>query len=228
MWAPKAEPLSCQHDGGMRATLPWMFLFAAIASAAPMDLGTFSVSGSGGFSCDRFDAIYSFEFNLSGSNPVYSLQFGSPGLGGSNPGSYLVFPCGGYSGENITLADTYPPSYGSIEPVDGSFGPAGSPPVNSFDVAQFGIGNGTGYLNIYDNASAIPGHPANLVATATLIGYVTLTFVETTEPHYPSWDGTFEITPDPPGGSAVPEPGSAVLVLAAAIALRSYFALARG
>lgn len=209
----------------MRANLLWTFLFAAIASAAPVSLGTFSVSGSGAFNCDRQDAVAGFSVFFTGSNANGAMvTVSSPGLGGSNFGSNLVFPCFGSSvGENTVLADSFPPSYDSIQlidiSVDGGLGGFSSP------YGTFQVGNGGGFLDIYGPGSS-PLIPGSLMWTANLIGYVTVDSVTTTGPPDVSANGTFAITPAPSGEA--PEPGSAALILAGAVALRSYLALARG
>jgi hypothetical protein len=208
----------------MRAIFGFSLLlsFGSILTASPVNLGTFSVTGSGSFACDVPDAVFEYSFSFSGSNSNYTITAGSTGLGGSNPGSNLQFPsCGSYLGENAVLADNYPPSFDSIEPI--AIMVAAAVP-NTYLAGTFEVGNGTGYLNIFDNASAQPGNPANLIATAALIGYVTVDSVQTTEPFYPSWSGTFQIT-------GAPEPASGILILVAALALRvwkRYSAFARG
>lgn len=209
----------------MTAKFPWIFMFTAIASAAPVNLGTFSVSGSGSFSCDRQDGIASYSVSFSGTNGSDAITVSSPGLGGSNFGGNLQFPCFGSSvGENTVLADTFPPAFDSIQPIQISFdanGPGGF--ISPFGTFQ--LGNGGGSLDIYAPGS-MPRIPGPLMWTADLIGYVTVDSLSTTGPPDVSASGTFVITPGAPDGA--PEPGSAALVLAAAIALRSYFALARG
>jgi hypothetical protein len=208
----------------MRAIFGFSLLlsFGSILTASPVNLGTFSVTGSGSFACDVPDAVFEYSFSFSGSNSNYTITAGSTGLGGSNPGSNLKFPsCGSYLGENAVLADNYQPSSDSIEPI--AIMVAAAVP-NTYLAGTFEVGNGTGYLNIFDNASAQPGNPANLIATAALIGYVTVDSVQTTEPFYPSWSGTFQIT-------GAPEPASGILILVAALALRvwkRYSAFARG
>jgi hypothetical protein len=203
---------------------------ASIANAGVLDLGTFPVAGSGSFACDMSDAVADYSFGFSGSNANYMIYAASTGLGGSNPRNLLFPSCGSYVGENTVLADTNPPSLsllvGSIF-VDVT--PAGSTVPAFYEAGTFQLGNGGGYLDIYDDASALPGNPANLIATAELIGYVTVDSVQTTEPYYPSWNGTFQITPDAPG--TAPEPGSGLLLGAAALAgwlLKPYIPLARG
>jgi len=177
---------------------------AAGAVGSPLDLGTFSVTGSGSFTCDERDAIYEYSGSFNGLNASYSIQFGTSGVGGSNPFPYLQFPgCASYVGQNGVLSDTYPPSYNIIEPFQASVEPSGSTSLIESGPATFELGNGAGYLDIYSGSSPT----AVLVATANLVGYVTVNAVNTSEPFYPEWDGTFLVTPDP-----VPEPSTRWLV----------------
>ena len=186
-----------------------LYFLATAAIAGPLDLGSFPVSGSGTFACDVLDATAGFSVFFSGSNANYSITAGSPGLGGSSTKN-LQFTCVGATlGENVVLADTNPPSMNLFEPFNASFSQTGSNIMVS-GPAMFQLGNGTGFLDIYDQASAQPGNPANLIATATLAGYVTVDSVQTMEPFFPAWNGTYAITP-------VPEPGSTAMFLIAAL-----------
>src|SRR5579872_2809416 len=166
----------------MRTKSLSIFLFTAIASAAPVSLGTFSVSGSGGFNCDRLDAISSFSVFFTGSNANgTTITVSSPGLGGSNFGGNLQFPCFGSSvGENAVLADTFPPTYDSIQPIEISVD--GNVPgrfASSFGAFQ--MGNGSGYLDIYGPGGSART-PGSLMWTAALAGYVTVNSVTTSGP----------------------------------------------
>jgi hypothetical protein len=204
----------------MRALVMLFLFFGSIAVAGPLDLGTFAVTGGGSFNCAFWDSSSGFTFSFSGSNANYMLNVSS-GMGLYGP--QTSFPCGSYVGQNAFLADTYPPSYDSIELIGATFWPAGLTSETTFSGAvTFQLGNGTGYVDIYNNPDQ-----GNLLATASLVGYVTVTSVQPVTPIYPTFAGTFGITPEPPG-DPVPEPGCAVLVLAGALGLRSYFAFARG
>lgn len=202
----------------MRGLFVCGLLLPALAAAAPVNLGTYAVSGSGGFNCDRQDAVASFWMSFSGTNSSGTIAVSSPGLGGSNFGANLQFPCFGSTvGENAVLADTFPPIVDSVQPIEISVG------MNASSFGTFQLGNGSGFLDIYGPGST-SFTPGSLAWTAALVGYVTVDSVSTTGPPDVSALGTFVITPDPP--DEAPEPGGAALV-AAAGAL-SYFAFARG
>ncbi len=202
----------------MRALVGVLLLVGA-AVAGPLDLGSFQVSGSGTFGCDVLDSTTGFTVFFSGSNGSYTITAGSSGLGGAfgPSANNLQYKCIGASlGDNVVLADTNPPSMQAIEPFNAAFTPAGSPQSIS-GPAEFQIGNGAGYLDIFDQASAQPGNPATLIATATLIGYVTVKSAQTTAPIYPAWNGTYSITAAAPAGTAAPEPGSAAMLVMVAL-----------
>jgi hypothetical protein len=190
---------------------------ASAGIAAPLDLGSFPVSGSGTFQCDPSDSVFVLGVSFAGSNANYAITAGAFQLGGSRTLN-LQFTCVGASlHENVLLGDTYPPSFNAVQPFNANFGPAGNLGSNLYP-ANFQLGNGTGELNIYDQASAQPGNPTTLIATATLIGYVTVDSVqESGPPSATVWDGTYSITPDPSGGPSAPEPGSAMMLLMAAL-----------
>ena len=202
--------------------------FTAVSLAGPLALGTFSVTGSGTFHCDPQDATAGFTFSFSGANAGYQIMASSPGLGGSFAGNNLQFPCFATVGDNTVIADTVPPSFDFIQQISAGYMPAGSGNWTFSDAAIFQLGNGTGYLDIYDNASAMPGNPANLVATATLSGFVTVTSISETPPPFAASSGEFQIGDDPPGGTDAPEPGTFALLAAGAFLLRGYLAFARG
>jgi hypothetical protein len=205
----------------MRAhpALTLLFCFAPVVFGGSVNLGSFSVSGSGTFSCDQLDATAEFTFSLSGANQNYSLLASSNGLGGSSTfTSHLTFPCFGSTvGENTTIGDTLPPDFDISAPVLITVTPLAAGGFSaSTDAGMFQVGNGTGYLDVYDSASAQPGNPANLIAVASLTGYVTVNSVQSFGQPDPSANGTFVITPASPTSTA-PEPASAMLVLMAAL-----------
>jgi hypothetical protein len=184
---------------------------ASAGIAGPLDLGSFSVSGSGTFACDPLNSVFIFGVSFSGSNANYAITAGAFQLGGSTPRN-LQFTCAGASlGESVVLGDTYPPSFNSIEPFHASFGPTGNV-LSDFYPATFQLGNGTGYLDIYDQASAQPGNPATLIATANLIGNATVSSVQGPMADR-SWNGSYAIAPDP----SAPEPGSAAMLVIAGL-----------
>jgi hypothetical protein len=208
----------------MRALMGFVMFLPAALLADPANLGTFAATGSGSFNCDPSDAVAGYSVFFTGSNATYAIEVQASSLGGGYGfTSHLTFPCFGSSvGESTVIADNLPPSYYVAEPTFFSVSPAPSSGFNSINPVTFELGNGTGYLDVYDDASGQPGNPATLIATATLTGYVTITSAEVSgPPPYETAQGTFTVTSGPaPGGTEAPEPATA-LWLAVATAVYS-------
>ncbi|HKE23860.1 MAG TPA: hypothetical protein VKB88_15950 [Bryobacteraceae bacterium] len=191
----------------MRASLcPILLTFASAALAAPVNLGTLAVAGGGTFGCDQQDFTNSYTIGFTGSNANFSVRVNSSGL--------PSFPCfGSFAGESVSITDT-PSNLSQNGPITGTVTPLAPGGFSLFtDAVTFQLGNGTGFIDLYDNASAQPGNPPNLLATATLAAFVNVTSAASTGPPDVTASGTFTITP----AADAPEPNSALLLLMAAL-----------
>ena len=61
----------------MRPIFGLVLCLTSVGIAGPLDLGTFSVSGSGTFECDPTDSVAAFGASFSGSNANYAITAGA-------------------------------------------------------------------------------------------------------------------------------------------------------
>jgi hypothetical protein len=201
------------------------FLVSVLGMAAPLDLGTFAVSGSGSFACDQTDFVSGGLINFSGSNSNYSISVGGNISNASSRNGFLP-ACGVTLGQDLVIGIDQP-QLGPVDVASFSYQDLNAAP-GDFNVTQYGtfqLGDGTGFVNFYSCPFSIgPCFLANqltLVATAKLSGIVTVDSVTTTAPVFPSWQGTLAITSGgPTGGTQTPEPsGALALVVSSGFAL---------
>src|SRR5690242_9242957 len=154
------------------------FLLCVLGMAAPLDLGTFAVSGSGTFACDQLDFVSGGLIQFSGSNSNYSISVGGNISNASSRNGFLP-ACGVTAGQDLVIGIDQP----QLGPVDiTSFGyQALNAAPGDFNITQYGtfqLGDGTGFINFYSCTLTIgPCFLANqltLVATANLSGVVTV------------------------------------------------------